>query len=189
MKHSWSFPFGPQSNRAGWVHPLPCFGSFSQNNKGKLRANSCFHKGKKKKNGSVNRECESLWVSYSSVIILSLLLQVQLRAKHQPCKCALLQRELLPSDKNAAHAFFLRTLMMRQIEPAGGFSITLPNSPSRLRDVTAIPLISSRTLGLHFHPQRSLHHHVPVMFDYFHLSAISVTLHAFLVALHQPLIR
>ncbi|XP_066481326.1 protein FAM135B [Tiliqua scincoides] len=62
------------------------------------------------------------------------------------------------------------------------------DSEQQLRDVTAIPLISSRTLGLHFHPQRSLHHHVPVMFDYFHLSAISVTLHAFLVALHQPLI-
>ncbi|NWI95985.1 F135B protein, partial [Pitta sordida] len=60
--------------------------------------------------------------------------------------------------------------------------------PSRLRDVPAIPMISSRTLCLHFHPQRGLHHHVPVMFDYFHLSVISVTVHASLVALHQPLI-
>ncbi|KAJ6650651.1 hypothetical protein lerEdw1_005119, partial [Lerista edwardsae] len=70
----------------------------------------------------------------------------------------------------------------------GSLFSTLPHSSSRLRDVTAVPLISSRTLGLHFHPRRGLHHHVPVMFDYFHLSAISVTLHAFLVALHQPLI-
>ncbi|XP_061463823.1 protein FAM135B [Rhineura floridana] len=62
------------------------------------------------------------------------------------------------------------------------------DSEQQLRDVTAIPVISSRTLGLHFHPGRGLHHHVPVMFDYFHLSAISVTLHASLVALHQPLI-
>ncbi|OBS67852.1 hypothetical protein A6R68_03607, partial [Neotoma lepida] len=50
-------------------------------------------------------------------------------------------------------------------------------------------MISSRTLGLHFHPQRGLHHQVPVMFDYFHLSVISVTIHAALVALQQPLIR
>uniref|UniRef100_A0A671TAC5 Protein FAM135B-like n=1 Tax=Sinocyclocheilus anshuiensis TaxID=1608454 RepID=A0A671TAC5_9TELE len=51
-----------------------------------------------------------------------------------------------------------------------------------------VPLISSRTLGLHFHPHQGLHHHLPVMFDYFHLSVISVSIHASLVALHQPLI-
>ncbi|XP_008106542.2 protein FAM135B [Anolis carolinensis] len=62
------------------------------------------------------------------------------------------------------------------------------DSEQQLRDVSTIPVISSRTLGLHFHPKQGLHHHVPVMFDYFHLSAISVTLHASLVALHQPLI-
>uniref|UniRef100_A0A8B9C078 Family with sequence similarity 135 member B n=4 Tax=Neognathae TaxID=8825 RepID=A0A8B9C078_9AVES len=59
---------------------------------------------------------------------------------------------------------------------------------SEQQDVPAIPMISSRTLCLHFHPRRGLHHHVPVMFDYFHLSVISVTVHASLVALHQPLI-
>ncbi|XP_075437916.1 protein FAM135B isoform X1 [Ascaphus truei] len=58
----------------------------------------------------------------------------------------------------------------------------------QLKDISAVPLISSRTLGLHFHPRRGLHHHVPVMFDYFHLSVISVTVHASLVALHQPLL-
>ncbi|XP_015266785.1 PREDICTED: protein FAM135B [Gekko japonicus] len=62
------------------------------------------------------------------------------------------------------------------------------DSEQQLKDVSAVPVISSRTLGLHFHPRRGLHHHVPVMFDYFHLSAISVTVHASLVALHQPLI-
>lgn len=61
--------------------------------------------------------------------------------------------------------------------------------PSRLRDGAGAPVISSRTLGLHFQPRRGLHHHVPVMFDYFHLSVISVTVHAALVALQQPLIR
>ncbi|KAM8883382.1 protein FAM135B [Synchiropus picturatus] len=58
----------------------------------------------------------------------------------------------------------------------------------QLADVAAVPQISSRTLNLHFHPRRGLHHHVPVMFDYFHLSVISVSIHASLVALHQPLI-
>ncbi|NXD19651.1 F135B protein, partial [Spelaeornis formosus] len=62
------------------------------------------------------------------------------------------------------------------------------DSEQQLRDVPAIPMISSRTLCLHFQPRRGLHHHVPVMFDYFHLSVVSVTMHASLVALHQPLI-
>ncbi|XP_025239823.1 protein FAM135A isoform X7 [Theropithecus gelada] len=55
-------------------------------------------------------------------------------------------------------------------------------------DLNALQLISSRTLKLHFSPHRGLHHHVNVMFDYFHLSVVSVTVHASLVALHQPLI-
>ncbi|XP_072303851.1 protein FAM135B [Eucyclogobius newberryi] len=58
----------------------------------------------------------------------------------------------------------------------------------QLAEIATVPLISSRTLNLHFHPRRGLHHHVPVMFDYFHLSVISVSIHASLVALHQPLI-
>lgn len=55
-------------------------------------------------------------------------------------------------------------------------------------DLNALQLISSRTLKLHFNIHRGLHHHVNVMFDYFHLSVVSVTVHASLVALHQPLI-
>ncbi|KAI5935211.1 Protein FAM135B [Manis javanica] len=62
------------------------------------------------------------------------------------------------------------------------------DSEQQLRDVAGAPVISSRMLGLHFHPRRGLHHQVPVMFDYFHLSVISVTIHAALVALQQPLI-
>uniref|UniRef100_A0A8D2CYR3 Family with sequence similarity 135 member A n=1 Tax=Sciurus vulgaris TaxID=55149 RepID=A0A8D2CYR3_SCIVU len=55
-------------------------------------------------------------------------------------------------------------------------------------DLNALQLISSRTLKLHFNLYRGLHHHINVMFDYFHLSVVSVTVHASLVALHQPLI-
>uniref|UniRef100_A0A3Q3KVP7 Family with sequence similarity 135 member B n=1 Tax=Mastacembelus armatus TaxID=205130 RepID=A0A3Q3KVP7_9TELE len=62
------------------------------------------------------------------------------------------------------------------------------DNDQQLAEIVTVPLISSRTLSLHFHPRRGLHHHVPVMFDYFHLSVISVSIHASLVALHQPLI-
>lgn len=57
-----------------------------------------------------------------------------------------------------------------------------PDDPSSLQN------ISGRTLRLHFNLQRGIHQHVNVMFDYFHLSVISVAIHASLVALHQPLI-
>ncbi|KAF3707731.1 Protein FAM135B [Channa argus] len=62
------------------------------------------------------------------------------------------------------------------------------DNEQQLAEIATVPMISSRTLNLHFHPRRGLHHHVPVMFDYFHLSVISVSIHASLVALHQPLI-
>ncbi|EDW76983.2 uncharacterized protein Dwil_GK21169 [Drosophila willistoni] len=52
-----------------------------------------------------------------------------------------------------------------------------------------LSLASTRNLQLNFHPGRGLHYHLPVLFDYFHLAAISVGIHASLVALHQPYIN
>uniref|UniRef100_A0A1I8MVQ2 Uncharacterized protein n=1 Tax=Musca domestica TaxID=7370 RepID=A0A1I8MVQ2_MUSDO len=52
-----------------------------------------------------------------------------------------------------------------------------------------LALASTRTLQLNFHPGRGLHYHLPVLFDYFHLAAVSVGIHASLVALHQPYIN
>ncbi|VVC40832.1 Hypothetical protein CINCED_3A007427 [Cinara cedri] len=49
--------------------------------------------------------------------------------------------------------------------------------------------VSTRTLQLHVCPARGLHYHLPVLFDYFHLSAVTLTIHASLVALHQPYIK
>lgn len=63
------------------------------------------------------------------------------------------------------------------------FNVHRPDDPGSLQN------ISGRTLRLHFSLQRGIHQHVNVMFDYFHLSVISVAIHASLVALHQPLIR
>lgn len=52
--------------------------------------------------------------------------------------------------------------------------------------VNALTLVSSRTLQLNFSPIEGLHYHLPVVFDYFHLSAVSITIHAALTALVQP---
>lgn len=52
-----------------------------------------------------------------------------------------------------------------------------------------IVCVSTRTLQLHIPPTRGLHYHLPVLFDYFHLAAVAVTVHASLVAVHQPYIK
>ncbi|XP_026668872.1 uncharacterized protein LOC108624401 isoform X3 [Ceratina calcarata] len=49
--------------------------------------------------------------------------------------------------------------------------------------------VSSRAFQLNFVPTKGLHYHLPVLFDYFHFAAVSMTIHACLVALHQPYIK
>ncbi|XP_050315543.1 protein FAM135A [Anthonomus grandis grandis] len=55
--------------------------------------------------------------------------------------------------------------------------------------VNSLSLVSTRTLQLNFSPVEGLHYHLPVVFDYFHLSAVSVTVHASLTALVQPSLK
>ncbi|GFO18851.1 protein fam135a [Plakobranchus ocellatus] len=47
-------------------------------------------------------------------------------------------------------------------------------------------LASTRILQLHISPTKGLHHALPVLFDYFHLSAIEVVIHGTIIAIHQP---
>nr|CAD7266589.1 unnamed protein product [Timema shepardi] len=54
---------------------------------------------------------------------------------------------------------------------------------------SSISCVSSRSLQLNFSPTKGLHYHLPVLFDYFHLAAVTLTIHASLVALHQPYIK
>jgi hypothetical protein len=49
--------------------------------------------------------------------------------------------------------------------------------------------VSTRLLNLNFQPVKGLHYHLPILFDYFHLSAVSMTVHAVLTSLHQPYIK
>lgn len=62
------------------------------------------------------------------------------------------------------------------------------DSPGTISD-TNLMLASTRTLQLNFHPGRGLHYHLPVLFDYFHLAAVSLGIHASLIAMHQPYIK
>ena len=48
------------------------------------------------------------------------------------------------------------------------------------------PRMAPRTTSL---PSRGLHYHLPVLFDYFHLAAASMTVHAVLTSIHQPYIK
>ncbi|KAL7734728.1 hypothetical protein ACLKA6_011017 [Drosophila palustris] len=69
------------------------------------------------------------------------------------------------------------------------FSLQLELWFGEQNGTTNLTLASTRNLQLNFHPGRGLHYHLPVLFDYFHLAAISVGIHASLVALHQPYIN
>lgn len=49
-----------------------------------------------------------------------------------------------------------------------------------------LAMVCSRTLQLNMSPIDGLHYNLPILFDYFHLSALSLTIHSTLTALHQP---
>lgn len=50
----------------------------------------------------------------------------------------------------------------------------------------SIECVSSRQLILHIDICRGLHYYLPVMFDYFHLSALTLSIHGSLITLCQP---
>jgi hypothetical protein len=68
-------------------------------------------------------------------------------------------------------------------------SDTTPNETLGNYSDAGLVLASTRTLQLNFHPGRGLHYHLPVLFDYFHLAAVSLGIHASLIAMHQPYIK
>lgn len=47
----------------------------------------------------------------------------------------------------------------------------------------------TRVYDVNFIPTMGLHMHCPVLFDYFHMAAICLTVHASLIALHQPIYK
>lgn len=65
------------------------------------------------------------------------------------------------------------------IELHYGTSEHPPVTPSALEQV------SSRTLQLHLGLATGLHSHIPVLFDYFHLAAVTLTIHGTIISLHQ----
>lgn len=54
---------------------------------------------------------------------------------------------------------------------------------------TSIECVATRQLSLHVDICRGLHYHLPVMFDYFHLSAVTVSVHGSLITLCQPYLK
>ncbi|KAI5696829.1 hypothetical protein M8J75_000778 [Diaphorina citri] len=56
-------------------------------------------------------------------------------------------------------------------------------------NLNIIQCVSHRTLQINFNTIKGIHYHLPILFDYFHLSAISMTVHACVVSLHEPYIK
>lgn len=72
---------------------------------------------------------------------------------------------------------------------ATGLSSDSHDRSSNASNGAGIACVSTRTLQLNFSPTRGLHYHLPVLFDYFHLAAVTVSVHASLIAIRQPCIK
>ncbi|XP_071835909.1 protein FAM135A-like isoform X2 [Apostichopus japonicus] len=48
-----------------------------------------------------------------------------------------------------------------------------------------LDLISTRTVQLHLDSSQAIHSHIPLLFDYFHLSTLTMTIHGTLLGLHH----
>jgi len=68
-------------------------------------------------------------------------------------------------------------------------SVELWFTEEELRDETVLQQLSTRTVTIHVKHDSGVHHYLPLQFDYFHLSAVLLTVHASLLALHPSYIR
>jgi hypothetical protein len=68
---------------------------------------------------------------------------------------------------------------------AFGNMIRVVHPGSRIQGVKKAPDPGSATLH-EIYLLQGIHYTLPVLFDYFHLSAVSVTVHAALISIHQP---
>lgn len=51
---------------------------------------------------------------------------------------------------------------------------------------SSMMVVSTQTLKLHMSCVKGLHHHVPILFDYYHFAVIDTTIHATVTALGLP---
>jgi len=68
-------------------------------------------------------------------------------------------------------------------------SVELWFTEEELREETVLQQLSTRTITVHVKHDSGVHHYLPLQFDYFHLSAILLTIHASLLALHPSYVR
>jgi hypothetical protein len=53
--------------------------------------------------------------------------------------------------------------------------------------ISSMQLLCLRSFKLHFDPRFGIHLQVPILFDYFHLSAVTTTVHCTLLTLLPPM--
>lgn len=56
----------------------------------------------------------------------------------------------------------------------------------RVDSIDSLTLVSTQILKLHMSCVKGLHHHVPILFDYYHFAVIDTTIHATVTALGLP---
>lgn len=65
------------------------------------------------------------------------------------------------------------------VNSTNGYSTTTNNN-------NGMQLLCSRLFKVHFEPRQGIHIQLPVIFDYFHLSSVLVTIHCTLLTLLPP---
>lgn len=68
-------------------------------------------------------------------------------------------------------------------------SVELWFTEEELKAETVLQQLSTRTVAIHVKHDNGVRHYLPLQFDYFHLSAVLLTVHASLLALHPSFIR
>ena len=83
------------------------------------------------------------------------------------------------------HIWHIKPIFTATIMTITNFHCTLSVFCISIDQQDKLQCISQRRLKLHLTAAKGVHHHVPLLFDYFHLSAMCMTVHAVVLAI-QP---
>ncbi|EDO47513.1 predicted protein, partial [Nematostella vectensis] len=119
-------------------------------------------------------------ISPSGMTAISRTIQILYRNEEVPINDAFIFRLHLLVDSNKITQQVDSADVQLSLELFFSESDVGPESPESLMGV------SSQTLKLHLSCIKGIHHHVPVLFDYFHFAVVDTTIHAVLTGLSLP---
>lgn len=79
--------------------------------------------------------------------------------------------------------------MVQEVDQADfqmNVELLFSDSEYGIDSIDSLTIVSTQTLKLHMSCVKGLHHHVPILFDYYHFAVIDTTIHATVTALGLP---